>query len=158
MTIKVPRPVLIVLGVLLGVAVVAGAFFGGRESVDKKKPYREGFAAGEAQGHRLGVALGEHTGETAGELRGQEEGEKKGRAEGEAHGRANGEKTGQNESFEGYTGGWEVGSWYLIKIGTGAEAGLKGKYSIPTRVGPMKIGRAYELCTGGICSTEAPGG
>jgi hypothetical protein len=101
---------------------------------------------------------GKELGKTAGESAGKREGESAGKHEGETAGKREGETTGQNESFEGYSGGWEIGSWYLIKVGSGAESGLKGKYAIPTRVGPMKVGRAYSLCgSSEICGESLPG-
>ena len=171
MTISVPRRVLVGLAAALVVAGVGvAAFLVGRSSRDTHAAYRSGLHAGEAGGRQTGIAEGESKGEARGKELGRAEGRveglkqghdlglKQGQAEGRGEGLKQGAKFGQDEAFEGYSGAWEVGSWYVIKLGSGSEAGLSGKYSIPSRVGPMKIGRAYSLCEGGICSQPAAGG
>jgi hypothetical protein len=168
MTVRVSRRVLVGFAVVVAAAALgAGAFFIGRSSRDTHTAYRSGFRAGEAAGRQTGITEGESKGESRGKELGHSEGRveglkqghdlglKQGQAEGQGEGLKQGAKYGQDEAFEGYNGGWEVGSWYLIKVGTGTESGLSGKYSIPSRVGPMKIGRAYSLCEGGICSQNS---
>jgi hypothetical protein len=150
-TIRVPKVALIVVVVVAaGAGIGVGAYFAGRSSIDTRRHFSAGFATG----FKAGYASGEENGERSGEAIGQG----RGKHEGETQGRRQGQTAGQNEPFEGYSGGWEIGSWYIIKIGAGQEAGLQGKYNIPTRVGPMRQGRAYSLCEGGICSEGVPGG
>lgn len=116
----------------------------------ERKRYAAGLQVGREQGESAGTERWFAEGEAAGLKRGKELGRTEGQAKGDA--------AGQAEAFEGYSGGWEVGSWYAIKIGTGQESGLQGKYSIPTRVGPLRERRAYSLCEGGICSEYLPAG
>jgi hypothetical protein len=139
LTIRISRWVPVVVLACVAIAAAAiGAYFAGRSSVNAHKKYVLGYHAGFQQGYGSGVSAGESSGEArgkaqgerSGEIRGKRRGEgsgkAEGRAEGEAEGRKEGErsgaKAGQNESFEGYSGGWEIGSWYMIKVGAGSEA------------------------------------
>lgn len=155
MTIRIPRTVLLLaLTVLLSTGAAVGAYFAGRSSVNLSTHERERYAAGLRSGRKQGESAGIERWFAEGEHAGLKRGKALGRAEGQAKGHA----AGQTEAFEGYSGGWEIGSWYAIKIGTGQESGLQGKYSIPTRVGPLRENRAYSLCEGDICGEHLPAG
>jgi len=175
MTLTVPKRALVAVLVLLAVAGGAAAGYFLRQSdVDsaRKSGYSDGLAAGRVDGHRAaesdytegssrwttihedGRQEGYSNGYRTGYKAGRKSGLRDGRASGYASGQVVGLRSGQDEAFEGYSGGWEVDRWYLIHIGTGKDVGLSGKYSIPSRVGPMRYGTRYALCDDGddICS------
>jgi hypothetical protein len=155
MTIRIPRIALLVaLTTLITSGAAVGAYFAGQSSEHLSTHERERYAAGLQAGREQGESAGTERWFAEGEAAGLKRGKELGRTEGQAKGAA----AGQAEAFEGYSGGWEVGSWYAIKIGTGQESGLQGKYSIPTRVGPLRERRAYSLCEGGICGEDLPAG
>lgn len=149
-------------GLLVAGAGVSGYFYGQStrdEDAARDRGYDSGvfvtkaeYTPGSDRYQRIydkGYALGKSSGKAAGLA--------EGKIAGREAGYESGTKDGAESAFEGYEGGWEVGSWYLIKVGTGQEAGTSAKYSIPTRVGPMKSSLVYLLCDGGICTRPQPG-
>jgi hypothetical protein len=175
MTLTVPKRALVALLVLLAAAGGAGVGYSLRQSdVDRarKSGYSRGLVAGRVDGrnaaeadyargstgwtsiHDDGRQEGYSNGYRIGYKAGRKSGLRDGRASGYASGQVVGLRSGQDEAFEGYDGGWQIGRWYLIEIGTGKDVGLSGKYSIPTRVGPVRYGTRYALCDDGdgICS------
>lgn len=162
MTIRIPKRALGVLaGVLLLAGVAGAAYVFGQSTRDEQAAWTRGHVTGFRAGEK---AAGEEAEELATDqyVAGMKEGRRQGREEGRREGRASGYNAGttagQNGAFEGYSGGWEVGRWYIVKVGTGRESGLSGKYSIPTRVGPMALDEAYELCEDNdVCTTTVRG-
>lgn len=153
------KPAMIVAGIVVALALAAGGVFVGRATVDKTKIRRAATTVGLKSGYEKGYADGltrgssiaradykqGHTGYAtiyhSGYLAGQSSGLQSGRSQGVAAG------------FDGYDGGWSVGRWYIVEIGSGSEVGLPGKYSLKERVGPMTYGKGYSLCDDGdgIC-------
>jgi hypothetical protein len=170
MTLTISRRLLLgSLMVALAAATAVGGFLYGRSTKDTVAARRSGHAAGFNAGHAAGLQEGRSAALASyspgnpgyrviykkGYSSGERAGYKTGQSVGNDLGRVRGETTGENNAFEGYPGGWEIGRWYIIKIGSGSQVGSNARYSIPTRVGPMDYSQTYNLCAagGGICGS-----
>jgi hypothetical protein len=171
MTLTVPKGALIALiALLVGAAVGFAGYKLGQASKDENAARADGFRTGRedavanySQGspgwttiHEDGRQAGYTDGFRVGRRQGLRQGLRKGTTTGERVGRSQGLTAGQDVAFEGYSGGWEVGRWYMIRIGTGKDVGLAGKYSIPTRVGPISFEKSYALCDDGVNVCSGP--
>lgn len=151
------RRTLVIVGVvalLLIAGAAVGAYFYGQSTRDEEAARKGGYAAGFANGGeqmKMNYGAG-GDGYLPIWKDGYRQGKKDGKAVGREAGYKSGAKAGEASAFEGYDGGWDIGSWYLIKIGTGDAVGSSAKYSIPTRVGPMKDSLMYLMCDGNICT------
>jgi hypothetical protein len=155
MTVRIPRRLVIAIGVIAAAVLIGGlgavAYQLGRS--DGRGSINQG--AIRTAAYNRGYSVGFGAGNSTGYLSGYSAGRQNGQAQGQAQGAQQGETQGQNDVFQGYSGGWTVGEWYIIKIGSGQAIGASGKYSIPTRVGPMVLGEEYGVCpdgSGDICS------
>lgn len=165
MTLSIPRPALVIaLALAIAGAAGVGGYLMGAGSKNlaaaRGQGYRSGFRKGVAAGTLTGAvdarrdylpgAPGYQSIASVAFARGKRSGE----LIGQARGQSLGYQSGQDAPFEGYDGGWEIGRWYVIHIGSGSDVGSSSKYSIPERVGPMIYGQTYGLCDSGngICS------
>ena len=82
---------------------------------------------------------------------GVEEGERVGRREGRRAGARQFETVGRNRVFDDFTGGWDVGRWYLVNIGPGQDG---ARYAINARV-KVSQRTSYRVCRDvQICQTR----
>lgn len=170
--------VALIAGVIVALlAVGAAAFFGGRAAADAdgaeergrrdgrqaeaatyapgtpkyQAIYRRGQSAGRAEGTRIGRQQGERQGAERGRRVGFERGERVGELQGEREGI----ESGANAALGGITG-WDVGSFYIVKVVTGANG---VPYSVSQRK-EMLDNERYAICAANpndIC-TEPVGG
>lgn len=167
-----PRALLAIFAaVVVALAAGAGGFLAGQATRDEDAARQEGLRRGlitgeaaaasrEADARMEGASAARSEFEKGGigyepiYRAGRENGIKRGRELGVSDGFDSGQRAGQNSAFEGYDGGWSIGRWYLIEIGSGEDRGSSVKYSIPSRVGPLQYGTDYALCDegDGICS------
>jgi hypothetical protein len=168
---------LIVLWVVAVVAVGVGAYFVGKAAADaggaEKKGERQGRAAEAAtyapgtskyqaiyrKGENSGRATGERLGRREGERQGAERGRKVGFERGEKVGTLKGERagvvSGANAALGGLTG-WDVGSWYIVKMATGANG---VPYAVAQRK-EMSVNDRYAICADNpadVCTERVPG-
>ncbi len=96
MTIHLPRALLAALLLAVIAAAIAGAYVVGRNSVNQQSVRRTAYASGYHDGRAAASA-------------------KTNAAIYRAVTR------GQNLAFQGFNGGWVVGNWYVVKIGSGSD-------------------------------------
>ncbi|HVE67828.1 MAG TPA: hypothetical protein VNB64_04535 [Solirubrobacteraceae bacterium] len=166
----------LILGVIVALlAVGAAAFFGGKAAADAdgaedrgkrdgreaeaatyasgtpkyQAIYRRGQVAGRAEGTRIGRRQGERQGAERGRRVGFERGERVGELEGEREGI----ESGANAALGGITG-WDVGSFYIVKVVTGSNG---VPYSVSQRK-EMVDDERYAICAANpndICTEPA---
>jgi hypothetical protein len=161
--------VALILGVLVALAAVgAGGYFLGKSAADAngaekrgERQGREAEAATYAPGtsryqaiYRRGVAAGTTAGRRAGERTGAERGKRvgfeRGKRVGDLQGERQGIVSGANAALGGFTG-WEPGTWYIVKVGTGANG---VPYAIDSRK-QMLPSERYAICAdnpGDVCT------
>jgi len=133
-----------VIAVSMAVAVGAAGFVAGRGTADVDGAFDQGWAAGEASARDAANArygeggAGREAIRRAAYDRGRVAGYRLGRREGLATGRRQGIRKGEQSVFAGFEGGWQVGSWYAIRIAHGE--GVSG-YAISSRI-PLRGRRA----------------
>lgn len=169
----------LILGVLVAlVAVGAAAFFGGKAAADadgaEKRGEREGrqaeaatyapgtaryqaiYRRGQAAGRTEGTRIGRRQGEREGAERGRKVGFERGERVGEVQGEREGVVSGANAALGGLTG-WDVGSFYVVKLVTGANG---VPYAISQRK-EMLDNERYAICADNpadICTEPVAGG
>jgi hypothetical protein len=165
----------LILGVLVAlIAVGAGAYFVGKAGADAdgarnegKREGRDAEAATYAPGttkyqaiYRRGVVAGTAAGRRAGERTGAERGKRVGIERGERVGELQGERAGITTGANAALGGladWEPGTWYIVKLATGANG---VPYAIDSRKQMLPAER-YAICAdnpGDVCSEPIAAG
>ena len=141
-----------VIAVSMAVVVGALGFVAGRGTAEVDRAFDDGWAAGEASArHAANQRYGKGgDGREAIRREAYALGLKAGRRRGFAAGRREGIRVGEQATFAGFDGDWQVGHWYAVRIGQGE--GARG-YSIPSRVA-LSGDRAYRLCGGAVCSVS----
>lgn len=171
------RILLIALWVLALVAVAAGFYFIGKAAADADGAKKEGEERGRAQeaatyapgttkyqaiyrkGETAGRVAGTRAGRREGERVGAERGRKVGFERGEKVGDLKGERQGIESGASAALGGldgWDTGSWYIVRLGTGASG---VPFAITSRK-EMSEDDRYAICADNpadIC-TEPVGG
>lgn len=172
------RALLIVGGLLLLAAVAVGFYFIGRAAADVDAAEQRGEARGRAleaatyrpgrpkyqaiyeRGRAAGRAEGTRAGRREGEREGAERGRRVGFQRGERVGELEGEREGIESGATAALGGfddWQVGSWYIVRLGTGS-GGVP--YAITSRR-EMSDSQRYAICAdnpGDICTEPIAGG
>lgn len=105
-------------------------------------------------GKSAGLAAGTIQGKTQGLKSGKRKGEKEGKVVGYDQGNKVGSVQGANDAFDGFPGGWQVGSYYIVQIGAGSH---DVNYVISNRK-PMAPNVKYKLCNNNpsaVCTVTA---
>jgi hypothetical protein len=155
------------LAVVLGLMGAASGFVYGRNSNNTASAKDDASAVGFHQGRAVGLKQGRATtlagfapGKVAynriyrkGYAAGSRAGYKKGSTAGARAGATQGETTGENNVFQGFAGGWQLGGWYVVKLASGGSIGHTGQYGLSARIGPIRRSQTYQLCDSGngIC-------
>ena len=121
----------ITLCLALGAAGLA--FVAGRAAADPEGRFEQGVAEGERLGRAQGRADFAHGTDAYQAIfdRGRERGVAIGQARGRREGVRTARTAGREEAFAGFTGGWAIGSWYLVNIRPGDDG---ARYAIGTRI------------------------
>jgi hypothetical protein len=130
----------------LALAAAGLAYVGGRAAANPEGRYEAGVREGEHLGRaqaRTDYAPGTDAYRAI-----FDEGRTRGRTEGRAQGRRDGARTARTSArddvFDGFPGGWEIGSWYLVNIRPGDDG---ARYGIGARL-EVKPRSWYGLCRG----------
>ena len=151
------RSVAFSLFITLALAAAAAglAFVAGRQAADGPSWYERGAAEGERLG-RSQARADFAPGESAYNVifnRGLRRGYVRGRHEGRVLGQQRGRAAASDAPFEGFPGGWDIGSWYVVNIAPGQDG---ARYAIGGRT-LASPGSWYGVCAAGqrICVRSA---
>ena len=172
------RTMWIVAAIVALLAVAAGFYFIGKAAADADGARQEGeeqgrtaeaatyaegtpkyqaiYRKGEAAGRAAGTRAGRREGERAGAERGRKVGFERGERVGELEGEREGIESGATAALGGLTG-WDVGSWYIVRVATGT-GGVP--YAVSSRK-EMSDAERYAICADNpadICTEPVAGG
>lgn len=154
------RTLMIVGAIVLLAAIAVIAFMVGKSKGedDIKSEYKPGqpkYSAIYEAGQNAGQATGEKQGQATGQAQGESSGKKQGAKAGLEKGQQLGQVTGANDVFNAFSGGWDVGSYYIVQIGQGSNG---VDYTLASRK-EMTEGQQYALCESDpseICQFNSP--
>lgn len=130
--------------VLVGIAVGVGLVAVGRLTVDTGAARSDGYRAGQAAGYATGVGDGRAAGVQEGRALQAPLSLPPGSRDAARAGFEAGYTAGANDVFGGYDGGWDTDAPYVVVLGPG---GTGITYRIRSRT-PMRPGVSYHLCPG----------